>query len=52
MTAAGFVMFLVGFIGVNLTNISWLEKAWAFAALTGLILFCGGIAVWLWKHMP
>ena len=59
MTASGFVLLLIGAIGVYLTGSYRWDGAYSvwFYLSTGLAigggaLFSGGIAAFLWRHLP
>ncbi len=55
MTAIGFVLMVLASGSIKLYEQDNPEKIPGFfyiVFLGGITLLCGGISIWLWKHMP
>ena len=49
MTAIGFILFVVGYMGHEIDPRS---QGWALVAVAGLITMVIGLSLWLWRVMP
>lgn len=49
MTAIGFILFIIGYMGHEIDPRS---QGWALVTLAGLITTAIGLSLWLWRVMP